>query len=198
MGGFIKRDVERVETTALNTKVHRAVFDNFKDYCKYLGYPMNLILETFMQQYTNRRIHIDHADIMKWKSEDYETDTLNTTFNKNIYLAFKARCKGNGYFVKQVIIAFMELFAQRTLVLEYVGIDTAFSTRIKEITEKGFDEGARKEIFFESPRGHLRCPFCGRYVEAISDNWLLVQPGRDTKKYLACRECEGLDGKYRY
>ena len=53
MGGFIKRDVDRVETTALNQKVNKEVFDKFKDYCKELGYPMNVVLETFMLQYVD-------------------------------------------------------------------------------------------------------------------------------------------------
>ena len=78
MGGFIKRDVERVETTALNTKIHRETINNFKDYCKHLGYPMNVILEAFMQQYKNGRIELDHNSIVKWKKEDYDVDTLNT------------------------------------------------------------------------------------------------------------------------
>lgn len=119
MGGFIKRDVERVQTTALNTKVNKEVFDAFKDYCKELGYPMNVMLETFMRQYTNGRFKLDSEDILKWKNDKSEVDTLNTTFSKDIYNDFKLACKGNGFFVKSVIMAFMEKFASRDFVLEY-------------------------------------------------------------------------------
>lgn len=122
MGGFIKRDVKRVETTALNTKVNKEVFDAFKDYCKELGYPMNVMLETFMRQYANGRFKIEAEDILKWKNDDYEVDTLNTTFSKEIYTDFKSTCKGNKYFVKHVVTAFMEKFASRNLVLEYINI----------------------------------------------------------------------------
>lgn len=122
MGGFIKRDVKRVETTALNTKVNKEVFDAFKDYCKELGYPMNVMLETFMRQYANGRFNVDAEDILKWKTESYEVDTLNTTFSKEIYLGFKYACKDNGYFVKHVVTAFMEKFASRDFVLEYTHI----------------------------------------------------------------------------
>lgn len=122
MGGFIKRDVERVETTALNTKVNKEVFDGFKDYCKELGYPMNVMLETFMQQYTNGRFKVKAEDILKFKNDGAETDTLNTTFSKEIYVDFKSTCKANGYFVKHVITAFMEKFASRELILEYTYI----------------------------------------------------------------------------
>ena len=120
MGGYIKRDVERVATTALNTKVNKEVFDAFKDCCKVQGYPLNVMLETFMQQYANGNFHLDDKDIMKFKNDGKEVDTLNTTFNKEIYLAFKSACKVRGYFVKHVVTAFMEQYANRNLVLEYV------------------------------------------------------------------------------
>lgn len=47
-------------------------------------------------------------------------------------------------------------------------------------------------------KGQLQCPFCGSYNEASSENWILIQVPGDEKKYLACRECRGLDGKVRY
>lgn len=122
MAGFIKRDVERVETTALNTKINKEVFDAFKDYCKELGYPMNVMLETFMQQYTNGRFRLDESDVLKWKKNKEEVDTLNTTFNKEIYVGFKSTCKSNKFFVKHVITAFMEKFVSRRFVLEYVDV----------------------------------------------------------------------------
>lgn len=123
MGGYIKRNVERVETTALNQKVNKEVFDAFKDYCKELGYPMNVVLETFMRQYANNRFYMSNEDIIKWKGDDAETDTLNTTFSKEVYADFKYACKSNGYFVKHVITAFMERFASRNIIMEYVSID---------------------------------------------------------------------------
>lgn len=122
MGGFIKRDVKRVETTALNTKINKEVFDGFKDYCKEAGYPMNVMLETFMRQYANGRFNISANDILKWKKDDSEVDTLNTTFNKEIYLKFKFACKDNKYFVKHVITAFMECFISGEYVMEYVSL----------------------------------------------------------------------------
>ena len=120
MGGYIKRDIERVETTALNTKVNKEVFDAFKDCCKEQGYPLNVMLETFMRQYANRNFHLDAKDILKFKNDGKDMDTLNTTFNKEIYLEFKSACKFNGYFIKHVLTAFMEKYAEGNLVLEYV------------------------------------------------------------------------------
>lgn len=120
MGGYIKRDVERVETAPLNTKVNKEVFDAFKDCCKEQGYPLNIMLETFMRQYANGKFKLDEEDILKFKNDGEEVSTLNTTFNKEIYLNFKSTCKFNGYFMKHVIAAFMEQYVNRNLVLEYV------------------------------------------------------------------------------
>lgn len=128
MGKPVTSDVSRAKTTALNTKVNKEVFESFKDYCAYLGYPMNVVLETFMRQYANGRFDLDEEDILKFKNDGKETDTLNTTFNKEIYLAFKSTCKGNGYFVKHIIIAFMEKFASKEFVLEY--------TRVSDVTRE--------------------------------------------------------------
>lgn len=120
MGGYIKRDVERVKTMALNTKVNKEVFDDFKDCCKKQGYPLNVMLETFMRQYANHNFKLSEEDVLKFKNDGKEEDTLNTTFNKEVYLDFKSVCKANGYFVKHVIAAFMEKYSERNLVLEYV------------------------------------------------------------------------------
>lgn len=123
MGKPVSSNVKRAETTALNTKVNKEVFNNFKDCLAYKGYAMNTILEVFMQQYANGKINIDHEDIIKWKMDDSEVDTLNTTFNKEIYLNFKTACKGKGYFVKHIIMAFMEKFSNGDYVMEYVEVN---------------------------------------------------------------------------
>ena len=139
MAGFIKGvKAKKVETTALNTKINKEAFDNFKVCCLELRYPMNAMLEIFMQQYTNGRFELKEEDVRKWKNIEGEVDTLNTTFNKEIYVEFKKACKGNGYFVKHVITAFMEQFASGDYVLEYVSIadinkDKIKTARIEEI-----------------------------------------------------------------
>lgn len=129
MGGFIKIDAERVETTPLNTQINKEVFDKFKVRLKTFGYPMNIVLETFMLQYANERFEIKPEDILKWKKDKSETDTLNTTFNKEIYSIFKSTCKKNGdeygkkFFVKHVITAFMEEYTSGKYVMEFVKIE---------------------------------------------------------------------------
>lgn len=120
MGKHVNSSAKRAEFTALNTKVNKELLKKFKDYCKELGYPMNVMLETFMNQYANERFDIRAEDILKWKEDRSEDDILNSTFNKEIYAHFKSKCKSNGYFVKYVVTAFMEKFVSRNLVLEYV------------------------------------------------------------------------------
>ena len=122
MGKPVTSNVKRVETTGLNTKVNRELFQDFKDRCAYLGYPMNVVLETFMKQYADGRFDIEDMDIVKWYKNDVEEDTLNSTFNKEIYLNFKDVCKSKKYFVKYVIMAFMEKFANNSIMLEYVNV----------------------------------------------------------------------------
>lgn len=46
--------------------------------------------------------------------------------------------------------------------------------------------------------GQIQCPYCGDYKDACSENWILIQISGEDKKHIACRECKGLDGKYRY
>lgn len=132
MGKPVNSNAKRMETASLNTKVNKKVFDDFKDCCKELGYPMNVLLETFMQQYANGRFNIDTKDILKWKNDKTEVDTLNTTFNREIYAYFKSYCKSNNFFVKHVIMAFMEKFASRNFVLEYVNIEDVKENNGKE------------------------------------------------------------------
>lgn len=50
----------------------------------------------------------------------------------------------------------------------------------------------------EAKKGLIRCPFCGKKREAVSDNWMLIQLESENEKYLTCRECEGADGIYKY
>jgi hypothetical protein len=122
MGKPVTSNVSRAEVKALNTKVNKEAFESFKDYCAYLGYPMNVVLETFMRQYANGRFNLNEKDILKFKNDGQEVDTLNTTFNKEIYIDFKTTCKRNGYFVKHVVAAFMEKFSSREFVLEYTHV----------------------------------------------------------------------------
>ena len=119
MAGFIKIEADRVETTALNTKVNKKVFDEFKICCKTQGYPLNVVIEIFMNQYAHGRFDLSEDEILRWKGDVEEVDTLNTTFNKEIYADFKYRCKSNGYFLKHVVIAFMKKYSEGNLIFEY-------------------------------------------------------------------------------
>ena len=122
MGKPVNSDVKRAETFPLRTKVNKEVIDNFKGYCSYYGYPMNIMIETFMIQYSNGKFNIDDCDISKWENDKAELDTLSTTFNKDVYTNFKNTCKANGYYVKHVLTSFMEKFSTGNFVLEYVDV----------------------------------------------------------------------------
>lgn len=123
MGKPVSSNVERAETTALNTKISKEVFEQFKDCLAYQGYSMNVVLETFMRQYTDGGFELEHDEIMKWKIDEYEDATLNTTFNKEIYTNFRYYCRGNGYFVKHVVMAFMKRYVEGNLIMKFVELE---------------------------------------------------------------------------
>lgn len=70
------------------------------------------------------------------------------------------------------------------------------------------DAGDRLQHFFKeedidvinepkNKKGYLNCPFCGKEVKPISEEWILVQLNENGSKHLSCRECKGNNGKYR-
>lgn len=123
MGKPVNSNVKRADTVPLNMKVNKEVFSDFKDELAYRGHAMNTILETFMRQYANGRFNISYSDIIQWKDDDSEIDTLSTPINKEIYLKFKTICKDEGYFLKHVITAFMYEFTNNNYIMEFVRDD---------------------------------------------------------------------------
>ncbi len=49
----IKTNVTQGKRAMLNTTIRQETLDDFKAYCKKLGFPMNMILESFMSQFVN-------------------------------------------------------------------------------------------------------------------------------------------------
>ena len=47
----IKSDAKAGKRAMLNTTISEEVLGDFKAYCKELGFPMNMILESFMAQF---------------------------------------------------------------------------------------------------------------------------------------------------
>lgn len=119
MAGFIKVDVEKLPTHQINMKVNENIFYNFKVKCKQRGLPMNVVIETFMNQYTNGKYYLDKEDVLKSMASQGIKETLNTPVNKEAYDKFKNTVKANGMFVKYVIGAFIEDYATNDLVLEF-------------------------------------------------------------------------------
>lgn len=39
------------ERAMLNTTINKSVLDSFREYCKGINCPMNMVLETFMEQF---------------------------------------------------------------------------------------------------------------------------------------------------
>lgn len=119
MAGFIKVEAKKLPTKALNMQINKEIFYDFKVKCKERGLPLNVVIEVFMNQYANRKYHLDREDILKWKDDNRETETLNSTFNKEVYDRFKEAVKYDGLFIKHVIAAFVEDYVKNDLIMEY-------------------------------------------------------------------------------
>lgn len=120
MAGYIKVDVNKLPTQSLNTQINKEIFYKFKVKCKQKGLPLNIVIEVFMNQYANRKYDLMGRDILKWKEDKGDTETLNSTFNKEIYTKFKNIVKNDGYFVKHVVSAFIEDYVNNDLTMEFV------------------------------------------------------------------------------
>lgn len=119
MAGYIKVEVEKLETQQINTKVNSEVFEKFQIKCRERNLQMCTVIETFARQYAKNRYKLDKEDILKWKNNVGETSTLNTPINKEVYNQFKDEVKANGYFVKHILMAFIEDYANKDLVMEF-------------------------------------------------------------------------------
>lgn len=119
MAGFIKVEAKKLPTKALNMQINKDIFYKFKVKCKERNLPLNIVIEVFMRQYANRKYSLDREDILKWKEDNGETETLNSTFNKEVYDKFKDVVKSDGLFIKHVITAFVEDYVKNDLIMEY-------------------------------------------------------------------------------
>lgn len=119
MAGFIKVDAKKLPTKALNMQINKEIFYEFKVKCKERGLPLNIVIEVFMRQYGNGKYHLNRRDILKWKENDEETETLNSTFNKEVYDKFKDAVKSDGYYIRHVISAFVDDYVKNDLIMEY-------------------------------------------------------------------------------
>lgn len=119
MAGYIKVEVEKIETKQINTLVNAKIYEKFQKKCKERNIQMCTVIETFLRQYSKNRYKFDKVSILKWKMGFDETATLSTPVNKEVYDKFKEKVKANGYFVKHVLMAFIEDYAKKDLVLEF-------------------------------------------------------------------------------
>ena len=119
MAGYIKVEVKKLETKQINTQVNSEVFEEFQKKCRERNLQMCTVIETFARQYSRNRYKLNEENILKWKNDLGETSTLSTPINKEVYNQFKDAAKANGYFVKHVLMAFIEDYANKDLIMEF-------------------------------------------------------------------------------
>lgn len=123
MGGFIRSNAERVKTKQISAKIDKEVCDDFKDYCKIFGYPINIMIEIFMKQFVDGKFVIECDKNNKRDNNVEEKTVINTTVNLEVYNEFKSYCKENGYFVNAIFTAFMKQFIEEDYVLEFKKVE---------------------------------------------------------------------------
>lgn len=119
MAGFIKVEAKKLPTKAMNMQINKELFYEFKVKCKERGLPLNIVIEVFMRQYGNRKYPLAKESILKWEEKEGETETLNSTFNKEVYERFTNAVKHDGYRIKYVVAAFVEDYVNNDLIMEY-------------------------------------------------------------------------------
>ena len=120
MGGFIKVEVEKRPTRALNMQINKDIFYDFKVRCKQKRLPLNVVLEAFMNQYANGKYPLSEEKVLKWKDITEDTETLNSSFDAEIYNKFRDVVKNNNLYIRHVITAFVEDYAYNDLTMEFV------------------------------------------------------------------------------
>ena len=120
MAGYIRAEAERLPTKAMNIQVDKNILHNFRVKCKERGLVLNNVIEVFVRQYGNRRYELDRDNILKWKDNNVETDTLNCMIDKEAYNKFKDIVKSNRLYIRHVISAFIEDYINNDLILEFV------------------------------------------------------------------------------
>lgn len=119
MAGFIKVEVEKFELKPINTLVNSEVFKKFQKKCKERNLQMCTVIEIFARQYSNNRYKLKRENIIKWNKNYGATSILSTPINKEVYNEFKNRVKSEGYFVKHVLMAFIEDYVEKDLIIEF-------------------------------------------------------------------------------
>lgn len=120
MAGYIKVETDKLPVQPINTGINKEILTKFKIKCRRHGIPMNIPIEIFMAQYSKGHYTFNREDILKWKEDNEVKETLNTPINKDVYYQFKKTVKDNGYFLRHVVSAFIEDYAENDLTMEFV------------------------------------------------------------------------------
>lgn len=98
----------------------------------------------------------------------------------------------------------VELLKQGANIATLANLTDHSAKTICELYQKELSRTKQNENLveiFRDTKGLIKCPFCGRKSEAVSDNWILreVDVNGNIIRRIACKECKGGKyGKYRY
>lgn len=120
MAGYIKIETEKFELQPINTTIDTEIFEEFQKKLKQQNIPMNVVITVFVEQYLNGRYKLNEKDILKWEGGGCKISRLSTQINKDLYIQFKDKVKSDGHYIRQVLSAFIEDYANNDLVMEFI------------------------------------------------------------------------------
>ncbi len=119
MARVINTRVKRAEKAYLHMNINTVVYTEFRDCLARYGHPMNMILEIFMWQYVQGRIHLDRDNMMELKYDMGETSLMRTPVNGEVRERYFACCKAEDLPTKVPITAFMKEYAEGKFMPEF-------------------------------------------------------------------------------
>lgn len=118
---------------------------------------------------------------------------INTTACKRLCYKRVVELVGKGADVK-TLSKLVDITPDKIRSLCNIDNERAKDALISVIMEQHVDAFEQEVV----PKGSMKCVYCGKVHNAASSNWVLIQTTDSEQKYLACKECRGKDGKYRY
>lgn len=119
---------------------------------------------------------------------------INTTACKRLCYKRVVELVGKGADVK-TLSKLVDITPDKIRSLCNIDNERAKDALINVIMERPLAETSQQEVV---PKGNMKCVYCGKVHNVASSNWVLIQKTDSERKYLACKECRGKDGKYRY
>jgi hypothetical protein len=144
---------------------------------------------------------------VKYNGESYITSNDNKDYSSFfMIMSDYINTQSADLFATRTILNMLDKGLDIYTISKVVGIPDKKCMKLQENSNKDDDINIKLQSYFTNAllpvekkvvkkKGYFDCPFCGKSVKAISDDWVLVQFENGDTKYLACKECRGQNEK---